>query len=323
MSDAASGEEATLFPKTAGERLREAREAQGLSLTEIASRTRIPIRQLEAIESGDYASLPSITYAVGFAKAYARAVGLDEAAIGKDVRGQSEFAPQRVEYQPYEMADPARTPSRGLTFGALIVAVILIIGVGLYYGTSLFRGSEEAAPAAAPNPADTMPQAAPAAAPAPAPVQGGQVTLIATDQLWLRVYDGTGKTLFEKTMNAGDRYDVPADANNPMINVGRPDKLQVTVNGSNVPPLGDGKKAIKDVPINAQALLARGNPAAAPTPSPSASPTAALPPAFAKPTPRPKPHHTPAADQAAPAGQPVVTPAEPQLPGATNAAANP
>ncbi|MGL1664223.1 DUF4115 domain-containing protein, partial [Vibrio parahaemolyticus] len=50
--------------------------------------------------------------------------------------------------------------------------------------------------------------------------------------------DATGKTLFQGEMKPGDHFDVPADANKPMINVGRPDKLSVTVNGSNVPPLG-------------------------------------------------------------------------------------
>ena len=42
-----------------------------------------------------------------------------------------------------------------------------------------------------------------------------------------------------------------------MINVGRPDKLPVTLNGSAVPPLGTGERAIKDVPVGAAALAAR------------------------------------------------------------------
>ena len=46
----------------------------------MAARTRVPLRHLEAIEQGAYEALPSQTYAVGFARAYARAVGLDEVA---------------------------------------------------------------------------------------------------------------------------------------------------------------------------------------------------------------------------------------------------
>jgi len=46
----------------AGERLREAREAKGLSLEELASQTRIPLRHLQSLEQGDWARLPAPTY---------------------------------------------------------------------------------------------------------------------------------------------------------------------------------------------------------------------------------------------------------------------
>ena len=39
MTNVDPAEEATLFPKTAGEKLREARESEGLSLAEVASAT--------------------------------------------------------------------------------------------------------------------------------------------------------------------------------------------------------------------------------------------------------------------------------------------
>jgi cytoskeleton protein RodZ len=106
--------------------------------------------------------------------------------------------------------------------------------------------------------------------------------------VWLRVYDADNKTLYLGTMKAGDRFDVPATARSPMINVGRPDKLQVTLNGSNVPALGDGSRPIKDIPVDAASIAARINGAAAPVAAASPSPTAAasVPPAFASPTPR-------------------------------------
>jgi cytoskeletal protein RodZ len=275
MTDTDPAEEATLFPKSAGERLRDAREAQGLSLAEIASRTRIPIRQLEAVETSNFAALPSITYSVGFAKAYARAVGVDEVAIAREIRGQNDQAPRRTDYEAYEVTEASRVPTRGLAMTTLVVALLALIAGGLWYGTSWFRG-ESAQPAAETAPA---PQAAPVAAPSPKPITAGQVTLTATDEVWMRVYDATGKTLFEKTLKPGDHYDVPGDANNPMINVGRPDQLQVTVNGSAVPALGDGKVAIKDVPISGAALLARASgtpqpaPAATSTKAPAVAPT--------------------------------------------------
>src|SRR4051812_10422297 len=113
MTDAEPVEPAKPLPRTPGERLREAREAQGLSLDEVAARTRVPLRQLQAIEDGNYAALPSITYSVGFAKAYARAVGADEVAIGRDVRAQDTQQPavRRTEYVAYELDEPKREPT--------------------------------------------------------------------------------------------------------------------------------------------------------------------------------------------------------------------
>jgi cytoskeleton protein RodZ len=273
MTDPVPAEDATLFPKTAGERLREAREAQGLSLSEIAARTRVPQRQLEAIEINNFTGLPSVTYAVGFAKAYARAVGMDEVAIAREVRSQNDLGVQRTEYEQYEIKEPSRTPSGGVILATLAALAVLLIAMALWFGTNLFRGGEEeVAPTAVTSNEFAPPEQS--AAPAPVAPQGGQVVLTATDEVWLRVYDATGKTLFQNTLKSGDRYEVPADANGPLINVGRPDKLQVTVNGSLVPPLGSGRVAIKDVGISATALQARGTtgaPAAAPIASPPAA----------------------------------------------------
>lgn len=267
MTDAEPGADPTLFAKSAGEKLREAREAQGLSLAEIAARTRVPIRHLQAIEAADYGGLPSPTYAVGFAKAYARAVGVDEVAIGREVRIASDGSPRptapaaplrRIDYGA---RDPSRLPPKGLAAALALVAAILLGGIAIWYGTGWFRGDGTAV-VTVPEPAPTgSPRAAPQAPPKPA---GGQVTLAATDIVWLRVYDASGKTLYEHELKPGERYDVPPEADRPMINVGRPDKLTVTVNGSTVPPLGDGKRAIKDVEISAAALLARATPAATP-----------------------------------------------------------
>ena len=41
-------------PMSAGERLRQAREASGLTLEEIATTTRIPTRHLESLENSDF-----------------------------------------------------------------------------------------------------------------------------------------------------------------------------------------------------------------------------------------------------------------------------
>lgn len=288
-------EEASLFPTTVGEKLRSAREAQGLDLSEVAARTRIPQRHLEAIERSNYTALPSTTYALGFAKAYARAIGADEVAIGRDLRRELDTNYERVVPTPsYEMTDPTRTPSSGLAWVGGIVALLVLVAAGLYYGTTLFRGT-------APPPETLEPlDESPSPTPAPTAIAGGQVSLVALDTVWLRVTDAAGKVLFEKEMKTGERFDVPADADRPIAKTGRPDKIQVMINGSNAPALGPGDRAV-EVEVGAAALLARGT--AAPAPAPSASPV--------RPTPSPRPTAVPTVR---PASTPTPTVAAPTAP---------
>ncbi len=145
MTEAERGEKATLFPQPVGERLREARERLGMSLSEIAARTRVPLRHLEAIEASNYGALPSSTYAVGFVRAYARAVGEDEVALARDVRVEAMNAPrEKPRYEPYEVADPTRVPSRGLVIAAAGVALAIVVLAVLWFAT------RQASPTASP-----------------------------------------------------------------------------------------------------------------------------------------------------------------------------
>lgn len=325
--DGEPGDTPNLFPVKVGEKLRDARLAQGLELSDVAARTRVPLRHLAAIEASDYSGLPSTTYAIGFVKAYARAVGADEVALARELRDEtaSTFAAREV-YESYDPEDPVREPPSALAWGGAIVAILLLAAVGLWYGTDLFRGGTSAAPEPTPT-ALATPDAAPTEA-AP-PTTGGQVTLIAQQPVWLRIYDATGTRLFEKEMTIGERYDVPADANGPMINVGRPEAVQVTIDGVAVEPLGRAGVAIKDVPISADALRMRGQPTPAATATATPAPAATRPqgaaasraPATTRtPTPRPSPTRTPTAQHSfappSPVVQPIATPAPADGPGA-------
>ena len=266
-----------VHPARPGERLRDARNSRGLSLAEIAARTRVPQRHLEALEAGDYAALPSPTYAMGFSKAYARAVGADEVGIAQEVRRDLDrLGPRQPEYVPYETADPARVPSRGVAVLGVGIALAVLILVGLWYGTGLFKPQTRAAADEAVVAQTIAPKPTAAASPA---ATGGEVVLTANDEVWLRVYDADDKTLYLGTMKPGERFVVPAGANDPKINVGRPDKLAVTLNGSAIPPLGDGKRPIKDVRVSGAAIAARlsGAPAPTATPSTSSAPARSVP----------------------------------------------
>ena len=255
-----------------GDRLRLAREEKGLSLDEVARQTRIPIRHLQHIEQEEWDALPAITYTIGFVRSYANAVGLDGPAIGAELRehlgGTPRGGPTTAYYEP---ADPARVPPRSLAIVAAILAVLLIAGYLTWRSYALGDGQPAEVATTQPPPQRAEPPR-PAAQPASA---SGPVVLAATDAVWLRVHDGS-RTLYLGTMQAGERFQIPADAQAPQIVTGRPNALQVTVGSTVIPPLGPPERRIKDVSLKAADLVARLQPGAA---APAAAQPAAQPPA--------------------------------------------
>jgi cytoskeleton protein RodZ len=286
-----------------GTRLKAAREAQGLSLDDVAAKTRVPIRHLVHIEKGEWDQLPAPTYSIGFARAYATAVGLEASEIGSDLRAQltNAQAPTPAYYEP---ADPARVPPRWLALVAGIIAILLVAGYFVWRSKTLGGEDQvtqtETSTTAAAQPAQPVNVQPQPAAPPPAAATG-PVVLMATDDVWLRVYDADHHKLLERTLKAGERFEVPANANRPQLLTGRPNALQVTVGSRQIPPLGPPEKTVADVSLLATDLLARSS-----AHSP-ARPAAARTPA-ATPKPRPTPATTqpsgpapaPAADSPAP-----------------------
>ena len=289
MDEAEGLPDPTLFRDSVGQRLRSARERAGLDLNDVASRTRVPLRHLKAIEASDYSQMPSATYSVGFVKSYARAVGLDDAELGRDLRLElGTLSPlDQANALSYEPVDPLRIAPKWLAWTAAGLALLLFGGYMLWRhqaASDVVPSIVEQAPAAgavdnaalgatASNvagapPAGNTATLANTAAPASSPVATtGPVVLTATNSVWVRIYDANDKVLFEKEMKAGENYTVPADANKPQIRTGAAELLNVTVAGKPVPTLGTAQHTIKDVGISAASLLAR----AAVSPQPAAA----------------------------------------------------
>lgn len=321
MDDFTGSHDGQLPLHGAGDRLRLAREQKGMTLEQLSAETRIPQRHLAMIEAGDFASLPARTYATGFARTFAKAVGVNDREIVEEVRAElarSDGAP-RGGVAPFEPGDPARVPSRGLALFSMIALVLLLIGGFLFYDRVL-------APGSGPGSLLDEQKAAQKAAARPAAVatpNGGPVVFTALeDGVWVKFYDATGAQLFQKEMAKGETFTVPADANGPKIWTGRPDALAITVGGSPVPKIADEQTIVRDVSVTAEALLARGQPAATPapvatgqsTPVPtrSAAPTARRtsvpqPRASRAPASRPAPQPAASATVSNPVVQPVPT----------------
>jgi cytoskeleton protein RodZ len=61
-----------------GDFFRQVRETKGLSIDDVASKTRIHPDFLKALEEGNFSKLPDQVFAKGFVRSYARSLGLDE-----------------------------------------------------------------------------------------------------------------------------------------------------------------------------------------------------------------------------------------------------
>jgi cytoskeleton protein RodZ len=64
-------------PQSVGELLGAGRVLAGLSVADVANRLRMSVKQIDALERGDYSVIPSGTFLRGFVRNYAKAVGVD------------------------------------------------------------------------------------------------------------------------------------------------------------------------------------------------------------------------------------------------------
>ncbi|MCK8787982.1 DUF4115 domain-containing protein [Roseomonas sp. NAR14] len=169
-SQTAAGE-----PARVGEELRDTRMSLGYSVEEVAEALRIRRAYLIAIEEGRVADLPGPAYAVGFVRAYARALGLDEQEMVRRFRDHSGAAVKART----ALVFPEPVPERGVPAG-VVMLVGAVLAIGAYAGWYHWSGSgdrtvdavpplpsrlEQAAPQPAPA---AMPPAAPAVGPTPA-----------------------------------------------------------------------------------------------------------------------------------------------------------
>lgn len=125
--------------KTVGSILRDARCARKISLEQAEAATKIRVKFLVGIESDDYTSLPSLSYAKGFVKNYSEYLGLDSVTVLAFFRRQTtdvtraSLLPHR-EQSALNKSWVQLTPARFLAI-ILVVLVLVFLGyLGLQYG---------------------------------------------------------------------------------------------------------------------------------------------------------------------------------------------
>jgi len=137
-----------------GERLSQARQVKDIGIHEASEQLRIRQHYLEALESGDWKTLPEEVYVMGFLRQYANLLGVD---LGEDIE-----ALKTGEYtltKPFTMPDPPIAMNRAWAVAAGACFLILLILFNV-----VDEGEEELHPA-------RLQMANPVLAPAPATIE--------------------------------------------------------------------------------------------------------------------------------------------------------
>ncbi|NOX61423.1 MAG: helix-turn-helix domain-containing protein, partial [Chloroflexi bacterium] len=163
-----------------GQLLRQAREAQGLSLADVEEQTRIRQRYLAALEADDWDELPNEVVARGFLRTYAAFLGIDEPEVQQTIRTTTSTSsattapviePQASissEYRPIDLSlyettvGRSRRLRRWFTFFIVVIVVALLVVLFVQYGLPWLQTTLRP-PVAAPPPATIPPEGAPPA----------------------------------------------------------------------------------------------------------------------------------------------------------------
>ncbi|HYF58267.1 MAG TPA: helix-turn-helix transcriptional regulator, partial [Burkholderiaceae bacterium] len=137
MSDQSG--EGPLTSVGSAEQLAAAREQRGLGRAEVAQRLKLHVRQLDAIERGDWAALPGRAFVRGAVRSYGRLLGVDVDALLQSIGGFAEAEELRPS------ASLAAPLPRGGAFGFdpegkgsrwpwAVLGVVAVIAVALFFG---------------------------------------------------------------------------------------------------------------------------------------------------------------------------------------------
>jgi cytoskeletal protein RodZ len=197
-----------------GKLLREARERAGYNKTEVSSRTKITLEQLNCLEEGRMPKLASV-YARGFLRTYAELVGLEDLQkvyeAYKALTMQNEEDLDKSLTSKYMENDYSPNTSNALTIVFVILVMLVMAAAGLYLSPTLrekaynllpestraklptLESSEPAPPAQVTAQAPESPQQAPVEETEPAPevtepaTYSGRLTLRAEKNTWAQV----------------------------------------------------------------------------------------------------------------------------------------
>ena len=279
-----------------GEKLRQAREERGISISEVAEQTRISPLYLKSIEKDDYKPLPGGIFNKGFVRSYARYIGFDEEEALADyaqlVADDAETAESdHGVHRPQVMTDDAMAESMAPT---IIVAAIILaaLGGGLYllvrYMTAPGRSASNAnVVAAADNNSDTSNDNS--SSPNQTPSSGFSVELKAIQEpVWVRYTTEEGAK--ERTLSPNETLSVEIkDTFHLSYARVKANNLQLSINGKRVNVPTTGAKGNIEIEVNKSnvAQIVQAGEISGETTAPAAGPSPTTRPSTPRATPKP------------------------------------
>jgi cytoskeletal protein RodZ len=206
-----------------GENLRKTRQQRQLSIADIATRTRIQPRLVQAIEEGHIEMLPEPVYVKGMVKRYADSIGLDGMATSLQVPNWDAAAATFEPTTKLQTTTFQHTPTQVKPFYVYLGYTVAIVGVSAVASNLLntaFKPQSQPSPVVA-----TAPLAAPGIPVAPvATSQHSQlpdipVEIVVKSPTWAQI-GIDGKTVFTGNLNIGTKFNWTA-------------QKQVTINTNN------------------------------------------------------------------------------------------
>ncbi len=200
-----------------GGKLRQAREARGISLRQIAANTKISVGALEALERNDISKLPGGIFSRAFVRSYATEVGLDPEETVADFleRFQAEPLPEPLIHASLSQHADDLTERRAAGLAVQAILAILVFA-GMFAFFALRGGDRSAAqtePPSAPAartevattpPPTTQPPAAPAVDDVLRARGPMRLELHPTGPCWIKLRVD-GEDIFARLMQNGDR----------------------------------------------------------------------------------------------------------------------
>jgi cytoskeleton protein RodZ len=153
-----------------GAELRRAREAQGLTVADVAQQLKFAPRQIESLENERFDRLPGPTIARGMVRNYARVLNLDPEPLVQRMLPKVEPATDPAQLasrlkQPVPFSDNARRST--LVYAGFSVAVLVLVGVVAYTWQQERAAPQFVTPAQPQREPEPQPAAAPPPEPAP------------------------------------------------------------------------------------------------------------------------------------------------------------